>query len=116
METVKDTTADTELESLLAHSWTEERIQRLLETDDHAVLRGLYRLYLRQTSGEQASKSTQCKNGVGFSASDASFLTRKAECMLRNGWLSHADIAMVRPLVIKYRRQLLEIALAGGRK
>jgi hypothetical protein len=98
-----------------ANLWTKEHIQHLIQTNDRAVERALIQIYHRQTADEQRAATTNRENSIGFSAFDAEFLTKIAQqCIARNG-LTPGQINMIRPKMMKYWRQLLEIA-AGHTK
>jgi hypothetical protein len=95
-----------------ANGWTKEHIQHLIQTNDRAVERALIQIYNRQTADEQRSSTTNRENSVGFTAFDAEFLTSVAQqCIARNG-LTQGQIHRIRPKMMKYWRQLLEIASA----
>lgn len=100
--------------------WTEPTIFQLLKTNDRAVARGMVAIWQRQTAGEQGARATWVQNGVGFSASDAKRGSAWAARFLRGDKLDIGEMAAARKLILKYRRQLLAIALeneaakAGG--
>jgi hypothetical protein len=95
---------------------TKEAIQALLMTNDRAVERALYRIYQRQTASEQATESTNQDNGVGFTGADAPFLTSCAKGMIRYGHLTPKQLIFVRKKIVKYWKQLAEVAEQQGRK
>lgn len=98
-----------------ANGWTKEHIQQLIQTNDRAVERALIQIYHRQTADEQRAATTNRENSVGFSAFDAEFLTKIAQqCIARNG-LTPGQVNMIRPKMMKYWRQLLEIAAGCSR-
>jgi hypothetical protein len=94
-----------------AHNgWTKDAILHLIATNDRAVERGLVQIYWRQTSDEQSAHATRCHNGRGFTAFDAPTLTGIAQrCIAKNG-LTPKQLALVRRRLVKYWKQLLEIA------
>lgn len=71
---------------------TKESIKELLAKSDKAVYRALIVLFERQTSDEQASESTTHKNGRGFSAFDAEFLSSLAKQVQSRGTHSNYHI------------------------
>lgn len=91
----------------------QQSIRQLIATSDKAVLRALVAIYQRQTATEQHKYTTVEKNGVGFSASDASTCSKYAKICLKQGWLPAPDIALLRPVMMKYAKQLLSIAVSN---
>lgn len=90
---------------------TEEQIRELIATNDKALARAILAIYQRQTVTEQACGTTQAQNGVGFNAFDAPFLTSIAKALPKwNNRMTPRQIAKARPMMMKYARQLLEIA------
>lgn len=115
---------------------TADSIKALLtnvETPKHeaianmAVERALIILYERQTADEQASHSTNHENGMGFSAFDAEILSSFA-CQINSKVGKHNDylgrvaklgeclskkqMELARKRVVRYARQLAEVANA----
>lgn len=90
--------------------WTEEEIVELLEKSDKAVVRAVIAIYQRQTADEQTIKDTKYRNNVGFSAADAKTLSYYAQYALKTGKLTGKFLDKARTRIIKYRKQLLEIA------
>jgi len=87
-----------------------EQIQKLIDTDDHAVARAVVRIYQRQTASEQRSEHTHLNNSIGFNAPDAKYLTGAAKFALRNGGLTGEHVDRVRAKIRRYWRQLIEIS------
>lgn len=92
------------------NGWTKDHIQHMLMTSNAALERGLLQIYSRQTADEQRSKETKEDNGVGFSGQDGAFLSDVASRVLRGQKLTENQIRIVRPKMLKYWRQLLEVA------
>jgi hypothetical protein len=91
--------------------WDKESIQELLRASDAAVARAILALYARQTEAEKAAEHTKVENGVGFNANDAPFLTSIAKALPKwNNHMTPRQLAKARPMVMKYHRQLAEIA------
>jgi hypothetical protein len=98
--------------------YTKESIRTLLETSDLAVERGLLALYDRQTVDEQSMEATCHRNGVGFSAFDAEFLSglavqiqKRLDAGNRPGCcLSSKQLLCARKKILRYAGQLAEIA------
>jgi len=86
-------------------------IRQLIATSDKAVLRALVAIYKRQTAAEKSQYTTVEKNGIGFNAADASSCSRYAKICMTQGWLPQPDIETLRPVMMKYSRQLLQIAV-----
>lgn len=92
------------------NGWTKDAIQHLLRTNDKAVGRALLQIYARQTQAEQRCKDTQEDNGVGFTGVDGQFLSDVAERYKKYPMLTPKQMAIVRPKMLKYWKQLLAIA------
>ena len=86
--------------------WKKEEIVELLKSNDKAVLRGLVVVYSLQTQEEQYTDQTVENNGVGFSGTDAEFLSSLAKQFLERGWLSHKQMEKLRVRILKYAGQL----------
>jgi len=102
---------------MMKKEWTREEIKEMLKEDDVAVYRGILAIYNRQTVDEQATKNTHHHNGVGFSGIDAEILSSFAEQI--GQWkiekkhkrpLSPKQMVYARKKIVKYSRQLAEIA------
>ena len=72
---------------------TRAQIVELLKTRDAAVARALVVLTQRQTVSEQATESTQYRNGEGFRPCHARMGTSMANFYQRRGYLSPKQIA-----------------------
>jgi hypothetical protein len=98
--------------------WKTEEIRNLLTSNDLAVCRGLVAIYNRQTLDEQAIGVTKHVNGVGFNGADAYILTSYAHQVISfnpststyKDPLSRKQIGLARKKLIKYARQLRDIA------
>lgn len=97
------------------NGWTKEHIQYLLLSNNRAVGRALIQIYNRQTAYEQRSEEAQVHNGVGFTAFDAEFLTSVAKGYLQYGQLTERQMPIVRKKMLKYWKQLLDIAAESGK-
>lgn len=87
------------------------QIQRLIDTDDKAVARAVVRIYLRQTEDERRVSETKHHNTIGFSASDAKYLSMVARYVIANGAITEKyHVEKARKLIRRYWRQLIEIA------
>lgn len=99
--------------------WTEDEVVSLLEGDDLAVERALVALYDRQTRDEKRASDTRHDNQRGFSAAHAatgSFYARlvlkgwKQDGHRKNTHLFPRKLARARSMVLRYRRQLVDVA------
>jgi len=96
----------------MQEAWTKERIHKLLDEDDRAVVRAALAIYARQTADEQVTADTKHNNGVGFSGYDAEPMTRFVRAV-KNGWrISPKWMNFARKRMKHYHRQLVEIANA----
>lgn len=85
--------------------------QQKLATERAWVERAILALYERQTSHEQASRTTHEKNGRGFSQAHADFMTSLAKQLLNPGHhLSPKQLSAARKILVHYVRQLVAIA------
>ena len=99
-------------------TWTVDEIKALLQRSDDAVARGVVRIFEFQTADEKNSENTQYDNGIGFSAVDAKIMSSFAKQIMvhqRGGGkyrfpLSPKQLAIARTRIVKYARQLCEIA------
>jgi hypothetical protein len=82
---------------------------KILE-DDRWLYRAILAVYARQTAPEQASRHTVERNGVGFSGVDAKLLSQFAEDLKKYGTLLQWKKNVARRKIIKYTKQLLDIA------
>lgn len=92
-------------------SWTKERIQALISQNPLALERALLVVYNNQTLDEKRSHDTNHDNGIGFTGTDAKFLSSTAEFVMyssyRDGFrLTPKQREHVRPLILKYWRQI----------
>lgn len=104
--------------------WTEEKVARLLASNNVAVENALLHLFKRQTASERKTEQTHNHNKIGFSAADASFYTRLAKRVLarrkegapKGKALTDREFAALRrnmkngrPRIAKYSKQLLSV-------
>lgn len=90
--------------------WRKEEIREMLEMNDKAVVRGLVRIYEKQTDDEKKTEMTTHENGVGFNGSDSRFLSKLACFYIKHGYLSEKQLSIVRKRILKYAGQLTKIA------
>lgn len=94
-------------------AWDKEAIQALLARNDKAVIRALLQIWARQTPSEKSARDSRTLNDVGFTAADAPKLSRIAMQVARGMALSPGEIDFIRPRIMKYHRQLLDIVMAS---
>jgi hypothetical protein len=90
--------------------WDKDSIQRLLSENDKAVFRGILAIHARQTASEQSMEATIESNGVGFNYTDARLGGYYADYIQRRGRLTGHHLDKARRMLMKYWRQLAEIA------
>lgn len=92
-------------------SWTKAEIKQLLESSDKAVERAILAIYGMQTNQERMAWSSIVKNGVGFNSHDAAYFSKLAKVLQKpRAHLMKDDIHRARPRMLKYARQLKEVA------
>ena len=92
-------------------AFTEDAVKDLLANmPAHQLWRPLFRLWLRQTPSERHSSTTKNLNGVGFNAHDAGFAGSLVRQYANRKSFSPKQATALRKMLIKYRRQLTEIA------
>ena len=87
-------------------AWSCEDIKELLKRNDKAVERAITLLYSFQTYDEQKYGHTGENNGVGFNRLDANILSSFAEQLNKGRKLSSKQIAIARPKLMKYTKQI----------
>ena len=90
-------------------------MQNLLTTSDKAVERALVVIFERQTADEQMIGVTRVNNAVGFSGVDAELCTSFAKQVIKRGSLSPKQMVYARKKMLKYWKQLADIAYANGK-
>ena len=95
--------------------WTEQQIVDLLNTEGAkgaaAVTKAVIAIYNRQTADEQAVGETRVHNNIGFNGADSRYLSWCAQYALNTHQsLSGKHLEKARTKIVKYRKQLLEIA------
>lgn len=100
------------VEEKVIRVWTEQEIKNLIQTNDKVLCSSLIQLYNCQTADEQSSAETTHANGRGFNALDAEFLTSVSKFFLKNKFLTDKQKAIVRKKLVKYTKQITELANA----
>ena len=90
--------------------WTDNEIIHLLVNNNRAVDRAVMAIYNRQTESEKSVGDTRILNGIGFSGADAKLGTYYARWIMSGRNLSGRHLEKARGMMIKYRKQLAEIA------
>jgi len=90
------------MENIVPKVWNEAEIVNLLLNSDKAVERGVLAIYNRQ--------ATLKDNGVEFSGPDAKLGSYYARWIISGRNLSGKHLNNARKMMVKYRRQLTEIA------
>jgi hypothetical protein len=85
-------------------------VKNQLATNRAWALKGLVRIFERQTADEQSSESTSHDNGIGFTGADANFLTSLAKQYMQRGSLSDKQMAFVFKKMPKYAGQIVSIS------
>ena len=85
-----------------------------LTNRDHQAIKGLMEIYANQTESEQENKDTHCRNGVGFTPADASFLSSLAQQYQTKKYLSKKQMDLLKKKMPKYARQLVEGSISKG--
>lgn len=87
-------------------------LQKLVRTNDKALLRAVIAIYDRQTPSERISGQSTEDNGVGFTKWDAEEMSDIA-IKIKNGLrLSPNEMLHTRIVMPKYWRQLMDISKA----
>ena len=79
------------------------------------ALRAMVRVYKNQTKAEQGRRETICKNGVGFTGSDAEILSVFSGLLIHGYSLSEKQTALAVRRMKKYARQLVEGSIKEGK-
>lgn len=89
---------------------TKESIKTLLEDRMDAVLRGLLVIDALQTETERQVGDSVVLNGVGWSGTDAEFMSSLARQYRQRGTLSDKQKHWARKKLMKYAGQLAKVA------
>lgn len=85
-------------------------IRMMVGMNEKWAVKGLLRIFERQTADEQDSEYTKYHNKVGFTGADAEILTSFAKRVVAGRSLTEKQMKYVFKLMPKYARQLNEIA------
>ena len=87
-----------------------EEMKDILARNDDQVGKALVKLYELQTEDEKANGSTHKHNSVGFNILDAEILSNFAEFYMKHNKLTPKQLAIARKKIMKYAKQLVDIA------
>ena len=83
-------------------------VRMMLGSNEAWALKALVRIFKEnQTADEQAAETTSHDNGIGFSGTDANFLSSLAKQYLERGRLSHNQKAAIYRTIPKYHKQVI---------
>lgn len=94
--------------------WDKAGIRALLQKNDHAVEKAVVAIYRRQLADEKHIHETIHKNNVGFNHADARKGSYYAAWVLSGKHLTKHHLVNARLLIMKYSRQLVEVANSRG--
>lgn len=89
-------------------------VRQQLAADPAWAAYALLAVYARQTANEQQAEQTEEDNGVGFTGTDAEFLTSLAKQVEKYGRLSTKQIALMQKRMAKYASQTTDAMTAAG--
>ena len=88
--------------------WKKE-LQKLLCTNDYAVVHAMERIWDLQTDAEKLSGQALTENGIGFNRVDSVEIKKYVEKHARQS-LDAEDIRVVRSIMLKYWKQLMKLS------
>lgn len=88
--------------------WKKE-LQKLLCTNDYAVVHAMERIWDLQTDAEKLSGQALAENGIGFNRVDSVEIKKYVEKHARQS-LDAEDIRVVRSIMLKYWKQLMKLS------
>lgn len=88
--------------------WKKE-LQKLLCTDDYAVVHAMERIWDLQTDAEKLSGQALTENGIGFNRVDSAVIKKYVEKHARQS-LDAEDIRVARSIMLKYWKQLMKLS------
>ena len=88
--------------------WKKE-LQKLLCTNDYAVVHAMERIWDLQTDAEKLSGQALTENGIGFNRVDSVEIKKYIEKHARQS-LDSEDIRAVRSIMLKYWKQLMKLS------
>ena len=91
-----------------------KQLKTKLSSDNTWAQHGLLLIYQNQTATEQKSGSVHEYNCIGYTGTDAKFLTDLAKSLKYHGSLSDKQNYFLRKCMPKYARQILNECLMSG--
>lgn len=91
-----------------------EQLKTMLGTNVVWAQHGLKVIFANQTFDEQRSESVNHWNCIGFTGSDAKFLTSLAKNLEKYGRLSEKQNAVLLHKMPKYARQIFNVCIERG--
>ena len=88
--------------------WKKE-LQKLLCTNDYAVVHAMERIWDLQTDAEKLSGQALTENGIGFNRVDSVEIKKYVEKHAKQS-LDAEDIRVVRSIMLKYWKQLMKLS------
>lgn len=88
--------------------WKKE-LQKLLCTNDYAVVHAMERIWDLQTDAEKLSGQALTENGIGFNRVDSIEIKKYVEKHAKQS-LDAEDIRVVRSIMLKYWKQLMKLS------
>jgi len=99
----------------MQRTWSQSEIRVLLETNNDFLKRSLVKMYKRQTESEQERVYTNQRNWVGFNKPDGFKLGSLAKFYIDRGFLTDKQIVLVRRRLVRYTRQITDIANSSNK-
>lgn len=91
--------------------WNKENIVEMLLKSDKAVCRAVTAIFNNQTDEEKQAGYTVEDNKIGFNGVDAEWMSLMAVNIAQYKRLTPKQMEITRPKILKYWRQLAEIAM-----
>lgn len=88
--------------------WKKE-LQKLLCTNDYAVVHAMERIWDLQTDAEKLSGQALTENGIGFNRVDSAEIKKYVEKHAKQS-LDTEDIRVIRSIMLKYWKQLMKLS------
>ena len=93
--------------------YTKDEIVTQIQNNRAWAVRALMAIYERQTADEQVAETNHIHNGAGFTSFDAPILTSMAKFYEQKHFLTDKQLGVVRKRIVRYHRQLFELANAS---
>jgi hypothetical protein len=94
---------------------TRDALEYMLTHNERALCRAILAIYARQTASEQSTEQTHDHNNIGFTAFDAEIMSDFAKKIQKYGCLRGGQIPLAQKKMVKYWRQLRDIAADNGK-